>query len=496
MAGDRGSADIHNANGVLPDGAPWISAAQCGGEIGPYGGEPPRRRRQPDALLPGQRHRGRRRGDRVRRPGCRAPPRDPSPTRRARVTTGAAPPSSATRSGCNRRRAPPHVAALQARARLRRERRQATARTAGSGSGSRRPRAFDGLTPTEPTRTRDATPVAGVLDPDTNVAEPRRRRTTTPYRVPSWHTRPLSLLRYVTSGGGGCGDPLEREPERVAARRARRLRDDRGRRPRLRCRRLRRPGEDPENLVVDLEATERLRRVDCGLMTSDRPDDRAARARPHPRGDHRARGRPAAEPRRAAGRDRGAHLLLGGDARGVPAGGLLSHARAAALRRLEFDLPVFLRIVHGDRAGLPVDRLVPVPGLGHALQVGVAVRGAGAGRALRRRRLPLRRPWPLPPGSRSRSPAAGSSTSTHAVLLGRAVLDALHGPDVRAGPRIPTARPGRSCSSSRRAARGRCSTTGATRSASRAAARTASASSRRTSPRTSSSRTPGWSTPT
>ena len=37
IAGDRGSADIHNANGVLEDGTPWISAAQVGGEIGAYG---------------------------------------------------------------------------------------------------------------------------------------------------------------------------------------------------------------------------------------------------------------------------------------------------------------------------------------------------------------------------------------------------------------------------------------------------------------------------
>ena len=37
IAGDRGSADIHNANGMRPDGTPWISAAQVGGEIGPFG---------------------------------------------------------------------------------------------------------------------------------------------------------------------------------------------------------------------------------------------------------------------------------------------------------------------------------------------------------------------------------------------------------------------------------------------------------------------------
>ena len=37
IGGDRGGADIHNANGVYPDGTPWVSAAQVGGEVGPFG---------------------------------------------------------------------------------------------------------------------------------------------------------------------------------------------------------------------------------------------------------------------------------------------------------------------------------------------------------------------------------------------------------------------------------------------------------------------------
>ena len=60
--------------------------------------------------------------------------------------------------------------------------------------------------------------------------------TCTPYREPSWHTAPMARLRYLTNGGGGFGDPLEREPGAREARRARRLRDDRGRRAGLRRR--------------------------------------------------------------------------------------------------------------------------------------------------------------------------------------------------------------------------------------------------------------------
>ena len=67
-AGDRGGTDIHNAFGVRPDGTPWVSAAQCGGEIGPFGANAPRRRRHADALLPGQRDRDSR--SRRSRPTC------------------------------------------------------------------------------------------------------------------------------------------------------------------------------------------------------------------------------------------------------------------------------------------------------------------------------------------------------------------------------------------------------------------------------------------
>ncbi len=56
--------------------------------------------------------------------------------------------------------------------------------------------------------------MGGVLDPETN-APSRDGNYRYPFRLPSWHTPPNSLLRYVNNGGGGFGDPLEREPERV-----------------------------------------------------------------------------------------------------------------------------------------------------------------------------------------------------------------------------------------------------------------------------------------
>ena len=142
--------------------------------------------------------------------------------------------------------------------------------------------------------------------------------------------------------------------------------------------------------------------------------------------------------------------------------GLLPDARAAALRRLRVRPADVHARHHRDRARLPVDRLVPLPRRRPRAAGRLAVRGAGAGGDLRRRRLPLR-------GGRG----AGRDGDAHrrrlgaeqhaSLLVGRAVLDALHGPDVH--PRTsPTAAAGDPAL--RRAARasGRCSTTGATRS--------------------------------
>jgi N-methylhydantoinase B len=104
----------------------------------------------------------------------------------------------------------------------------------------------------------DITPVAGTLDPETKLPDPNGE-----YfyfaRVPMWDTKPNTIFRYLTNGGGGFGNPLEREPERVKidvrdgyVTIAGALRDygvvvkgD--------------PDRDPEGLEVDVEATEQAR---------------------------------------------------------------------------------------------------------------------------------------------------------------------------------------------------------------------------------------------
>jgi N-methylhydantoinase B len=76
----------------------------------------------------------------------------------------------------------------------------------------------DGETPASPVTGDDAyadsVPLAGLLNPGTNAPD-AGGRFLYPYRQPSWHTDPLTVLRYINRGGGGWGDPLTREPERV-----------------------------------------------------------------------------------------------------------------------------------------------------------------------------------------------------------------------------------------------------------------------------------------
>ena len=160
----------------------------------------------------------------------------------------------------------------------------------------------------------------------------------------------------------------------------------------------------------------------------------------------------------------------------------------------EFDLPSFWRVVIAVARGCPSTAWCLCLASGHALQVGslfeeqAQTEVFGDGNFL----CPA---VAAPAGMATRAEDGGwVLNSTHPYSSGRALLDALHGPDIR--PQDERTARRRSCSSSHRATHGRCWTTGATRSGSRAAAPTASASRTPTSRPTSCSRTPGWSTRT
>ena len=103
-----------------------------------------------------------------------------------------------------------------------------------------------------------AMPVIGVFNPETHALEPKGTYVSEVGR-PAAHAKARTIFRHVTNGAGGWGDALEREPERV-------LRDVRDGYATLAGAArdygvivVGDPDSDPEGLVVDAGATERLR---------------------------------------------------------------------------------------------------------------------------------------------------------------------------------------------------------------------------------------------
>ena len=254
MAGDRGGADIHNANGVRPDGTPWIAAAQCGGEIGPFGAN---RHGDADSQMLSYQATGIAPAAEAVESGA------PVVILRHEIVPDTGGPgknrggAAVVRDSLWLQPAEHHIMSLRYK------------RPTGFGVD----RGGDGPTggiwlwpPAEELRIPslaaddygDASPVAGVLDPSTN-APARGGEYLYPYRVPSWRSEAMSVLRYLTNGGGGWGDPFEREPERV-------LRDVRdgyvtlgGAARDYGVVVLGDPDEDPEGLTIDQDETAKLR---------------------------------------------------------------------------------------------------------------------------------------------------------------------------------------------------------------------------------------------
>ena len=105
---------------------------------------------------------------------------------------------------------------------------------------------------------RESRPIAGVLDPDTLALDPQGK-----YfyfaSEPVWRTRAGALSRYITNGGGGWGEPLTRDPERV-------MRDVRNGYVSQAAAKesygvvvVGDPERDPDGLIVDVAATAKLR---------------------------------------------------------------------------------------------------------------------------------------------------------------------------------------------------------------------------------------------
>jgi len=265
VGGDYGGVSLHNANGVGPDGTPWASQAVAGGEHGPWGGskqadgdsynvamyantfDPPteasetdaplvilRKEYMPDTAGPGFNRGG---------AACRKDALWRTAAEHYSMPLHFRTPAGLGVNGGQDGRTggvwmwPPEVYDIEAQGDL-----------IGTGDEVY----------------KDATPVAGVLDPETNVLDPDNGKYVYFARVPIWKTEPNTIWRYITNGAGGWGNPLERDPERVKND----VRDEyvtiEGALRDYGVVVVGDPHGDPEGLTVDLEATQRERAARAG----------------------------------------------------------------------------------------------------------------------------------------------------------------------------------------------------------------------------------------
>lgn len=216
VGGDYGSLSIHNANGVLADGTPWVTTAQCGGEHGPWGAT---------KTADGDSYTAFYQANNLD-PATEAIESDvPAVVLRKEYAVDTA------GAGTNRGGA----AVLKDTMYLREAEHWSsplhTKSTSGVGvwggkdGGSGAVWLFDkqaydvtaerdliGLNPDTYTR---SVPIAGVLDPDTKAVDAENGTYFYFASTPVWRTKPGAVFRYLTNGGGGWGDPLKRDPERV-----------------------------------------------------------------------------------------------------------------------------------------------------------------------------------------------------------------------------------------------------------------------------------------
>jgi N-methylhydantoinase B len=259
VAGDYGSTNLHNATGVNPDGTPWATAAQCGGEHGPWG-----------ATSDGD-------GDSYTvlfmlnnlDPATEAIEHDvPVVLLRKEATTDTGGPGY-HRGGAATMRDSLWLTDASAYSSPFKTKTPSGLGAHGGESGrlgavwifppdAARIADRQGLIPHQDEAYADTVPVGGMLDPRTKALDPNGK-----YfyygSEPSWNTKAGAVFRYLTNGGGGWGAPFEREPERV-------LDDVRngyvsveGAARDYGVVVLGDPDNDPEGISVDEEATRALR---------------------------------------------------------------------------------------------------------------------------------------------------------------------------------------------------------------------------------------------
>ncbi len=256
VGGDYGAMSVHNAHGLRPDGTPWSNVVICGGEHGPWGADkdhdgdsytltymvnaidPPTETMEQDSPVL------------MMRKEYAIDTGGPGENRGG---------ASVVKDAFWQEPGEHHTSPLRYK------------RPTGFGTNGGEPGKlgaawfFDpevvpenGLLPRDPAVYKGSTPLAGMLDPETKALDPEGEFFYFA-RQPIWRTKKGAMTRYQTNGGGGWGEPLRREPDRV-------LSDVRNGYASLEHAREAYgvvingdPDRDPEGLVLDLDATRALR---------------------------------------------------------------------------------------------------------------------------------------------------------------------------------------------------------------------------------------------
>ena len=215
IGGDFATLALHNAQGLTDSGVPWLTAGQTGGEHGPWGAT-----KHGDAdsytvyYLANNLD-----------PATEAIESEiPAVILRKEYVTDAAGPGL-NRGGTSVRKDTLYLTAAEHFPTPLHSRAPSGLGAFGGGVGALGgawmfpPEAVDvvaeqRLVPIDGAVYAGSVPIAGMFDPETHEID-RDGKYFHFARKSSWLTNPRSVFRYVTNGGGGWGDPLERDPERV-----------------------------------------------------------------------------------------------------------------------------------------------------------------------------------------------------------------------------------------------------------------------------------------
>ncbi|MQA08967.1 MAG: hydantoinase B/oxoprolinase family protein [Pseudonocardiaceae bacterium] len=256
VGGDYGSLSIHNANGVAADGTPWVTTAQCGGEHGPWGATKDADADNYSVIYSANNL----------DPATEAIESDFPVVilRKGYVpdTCGA----GTNRGGAGVMKDSLWLTDTEHWSSPLHTKRGSGVGVYGGSTGRAGgvwvfdPQHFNvtkkkDLLPTTSEIYAGSTPVAGVLDPEKKTLDPENGVYYYFAATQTWRTKPNAVFRYITNGGGGWGDPVDRDPERVK----RDVRDEYitidGAYRDYGVVVVGDPAHDPEGLRVDMDAT-------------------------------------------------------------------------------------------------------------------------------------------------------------------------------------------------------------------------------------------------